>query len=153
MLLPAPREYKGPTASTDMLAILFQALTKIFQQIDHASQKYTHELSLPRTENVDSKFYPITSRKPSNTTLRIFPVKYPPKQTFGATFSLLKKCQNQVGQGIPPHFLRRPKHKLTGNFALVYNTSIFSCRKVHSFRIHATFILYVRPSKEYCIYG
>ena len=106
---------------------------------------HTHELSLSRTENVDSTFYPITSRKPSNTTLRIFPVKYPPKQTFGATFSLLKKCQNQVGQGIPPHFLRRPKHKLTGNFALVYNTSIFSCRKVHSFRIHATFILYVLP--------
>ena len=63
---------------------------------------HTHELSLSRTENVDSTFYPITSRKPSNTTLRIFPVKYPPKQTFGATFSLLKKCQNQVGQGIPP---------------------------------------------------
>ena len=31
MLLPAPREYKGRTASTDMLAILFQALTKIVQ--------------------------------------------------------------------------------------------------------------------------
>ena len=34
MLLPAPREYKGPTASTDMLAILFQALTKKFQHMN-----------------------------------------------------------------------------------------------------------------------
>ena len=125
MLLPAPREYKGRTASTDMLAILFQALTKIVQHWI-STINYKHDWLCYTEVHTGIKSPPYRECQQQILSHNVKEaVKYyltdffceggtPPNKLLGQLFRFWKSFKINLGRESPPPFLATPKRQADG---------------------------------------
>ena len=125
MLLPEPREYKGWTASTDMLAILFQALTKIVQHWI-STINYKHDWLCYTEVHTGIKSPPYRECQQQILSHNVKEaVKYyltdffceggtPPNKLLGQLFRFWKSFKINLGRESPPPFLATPKRQADG---------------------------------------